>query len=317
MEKEYNSPLLQSELDEEQEIVVLTEGSQVISAGPGSGKTRVLTSKARRTMDEGKSVICLCFTRSASKEMASRVEGLPATTIHSYCCGVVGWEESWGYTGLLYRYLLEKEKTKFDLVLCDEFQDLNQLELEVVLEMVGKDIFAVGDPYQSIYGFQGAMGIGVANVLKGMGAKEQVLHNNYRSCPQIIRKIESIFKRDLVSASIKENNLTAILCRTNDDVFLVSRELLKAGIPHHVRLGVGRAEEGQRNKDYISKSNLRVSTIHVAKGQEFDRVIIFGWHPDLAIQEEKRTYYVACSRASKELYETDNIEEVIELVKEN
>ncbi len=291
-------------LDNEQKQVVDYEGNLFVISGPGSGKTRMLTEKARKVFNKGESTLCLCFTRSAAREMQNRVVGLPATTIHSYCCGVVGWDEKWSYSGLLYRYLQYKEKEKFENVLIDEVQDLNELEMDTVLAMVGKNLFAVGDPYQSIYGFQGALGPKVENILKSRVCATTQLHNNYRSTPEIVYKLNRLYPRGLISKGIKENGLTAILCRSNDNVFLVSKTLKGLGIPHRVRLAEGLSKE--REYDVIGTSNLRVMTIHQSKGQEFDHVAIFDWKP-YGEQEEYRVNYVACSRASKELVEIPNM----------
>ena len=174
------------DLDEEQQAVVDSNESAVCIAGPGSGKTKVLTSKASRLFNIGENLLCLTFTRSAAREMQERIPGIPASTVHSYCCGLVGWRESWGYPGLLWRAIMDKEKQKFDWVLLDEVQDLNPEELDVALSLIGGKIFAVGDPYQSIYGFQGALGPGVVDVLKRIGCKKVELHNNYRSCPEVV-----------------------------------------------------------------------------------------------------------------------------------
>jgi superfamily I DNA/RNA helicase len=299
------------ELDEEQEIVVGLNKSTSCISGPGSGKTRILTEKARRLLQAGKDIICICFTRTAAREMASRVENLPATTIHSYCNQAVGWNEDWGYTGLLYRYLLTKDKRRFDWVLLDEAQDVNQMELDVVLSMVGDKFFAVGDPYQSIYGFQGALGMDAFLKLGTLGCETIEVHNNYRSCPEVIRTLNRIYNRKLVSKGVKETGLTAVLCRTNDDVSYVSSELKKLGVPHRLRVSVDRAIGDRRENDILGESNLRVSTIHVSKGQEFDNVRLFGWKPERLEDEEKRVWYVANSRASKTFRVVDSIEEIL------
>lgn len=298
-------------LDKEQEGVVGLKESTICIAGPGSGKTRVLTEKARDLMSQGKDIICICFTRSAAREMGSRVPNLPATTIHSYCNGVVGWNEDWEYTGLLYRYLLEKDKRRFDWVLLDEAQDLNTLELDVVMSMVGDKFFAVGDPYQSIYGFQGALGMEALNKLAYAGGEVVELRNNYRSCSKIVSQLNKLYNRRLVSCNTKDTGITAVLCRTNDDVFFASKEFEKRGIPHRLRVAVDRAKDDKREYDILGESSIKLSTIHVSKGQEFDRVILFGWKPQELEGEEKRVYYVAYSRASKEFKEVETIEEVL------
>jgi len=299
-------------LDEEQQGIVDSDKSVVVVAGPGSGKTRVLTSKARKLLNKGESLICLCFTRSAAREMASRVPNLPATTIHSYCCGVVGWKDEWDYTGLLTRFLWSKDKNKFQNVLLDECQDVNELELDVALSLVGDKMFAVGDPYQSIYGFQGAVGSKVVNILKSLGCQVSNLHNNYRSCEGIVSSLNKIYDRDLVSKGIKETGSTAILCRTNDDVQYVSKELKSKGIPHRLRVSIDRATEDKREFDILGESTLRLSTVHVSKGLEFNNVILAFWPGDRRLyDEEKRVYYVAYSRASKSFKEVETVSELI------
>jgi len=296
------------ELDKEQEEVVDSSESMVVIAGPGSGKTRMLTEKARILFNSGENILCLCFTRSAAREMASRVPGLPCSTIHSYCCGRVGWRNKWGYDGLLWRFLTQRDIEKFGWVLVDEVQDLNEMELDVVLTLIGNKVFAVGDPYQSIYGFQGAMGPKVVRLLGTMGCKEVLLHNNYRSCARIVDKLNRIYSRKLVSKGIKDTGLTAILCRTNDDVFQVSNFLIESGIPHRLRLSMEQSDS--REYDVLGESNLRLNTIHQAKGLEYDRVILFGWKPMELRGEEERIYYVAVARASKEFCEVSSLEEL-------
>lgn len=294
-------------LDEEQELVVGLDKSVLVEAGPGSGKTRVLTEKARQIISRGESLLCLCFTRAAAAEMVSRVPMLPATTIHSYCCGTVGWKDEWGYPGLLYRFLATKNKKKYDHILIDEVQDLNHMEYDVILSIVGDKIFAVGDPYQSIYGFQGAMGPVVMDRLVTRGCTRIPLKNNYRSCNTILDKLEAIYERGLVSKNIKDTGTTAVLFRKNDDLFYTSRYLNNEGIAHTVRLS---AEYGNnREYDIIGPSKIRLMTIHASKGHEFDRVVLYDWFPDEA-GEEQRVYYVAVARASKEFRDAFTLEDV-------
>jgi superfamily I DNA/RNA helicase len=297
------------ELDEEQREVVEMGGNVLVIAGPGSGKTRVLTEKARRVFNSGESLLCLTFTRSAAREMASRVSGIPAATIHSFCCGLVGWKEEWSYQGLLWRTIMMKDRPRFENILIDEVQDLNPEEMDAALSLVGGKVFAVGDPYQSIYGFQGALGPKAVELLQKVGCKKVELHNNYRSCKQIVDKLNRIYDRKLVSRNVKDTGLTAILCRTNDDVFFVSDYLKREGIPHNLRLSAEHYDS--KNKAILGGNpNLWVMTSHQSKGLEFDRVILFSWYPDIDQEEEVRLYYVSVARASKEFHEVFDLEEL-------
>jgi len=306
-------------LDERQQEVVDSRDSMVCIAGPGSGKTRVLTEKARSLMEDGNLIVCLCFTRSAAMEMSSRVPHVPACTIHSLCCQAVGWEippggeEEEGYAYLLHKFLWQQSKDplQYDWVLVDECQDLNPMELDVVLSLVKQNLFAVGDPYQSIYGFQGALGPSVVDIFRKCGCEEIPLQNNYRSRPNIVEMLEKVYKRGLVSAGTKETSLTAVLCRRNDQLFEVSEFLKSKRVPHRVRLSARFGNN--REYDVAGQSNLRLMTIHASKGHEFDNVILFDWYPNHP-GEEERVLYVAVARASKNYSWVCNLQELLEEV---
>jgi DNA helicase-2/ATP-dependent DNA helicase PcrA len=297
-------------LDEEQTEVVDYQGSQMVVAGPGSGKTRVLTEKARRLYSAGKSILCICFTRAAASEMRTRIPNIPSTTIHAYCHGTVGWKDEWGYEGLLWRFRNSEDKTRYDWILIDECQDLNPIEFDIAMSLVEGHIFAVGDPHQSIYGFQGALGPTVSDLLKKNGCIEKVLHNNYRSSEKIVGKLNKIFERELVGKGPRDIGTSSILFRTNDVMFWVSGQLKKAGVPHTIVVSSS-SDSDEKSRSVLGSSSLKLSTIHGAKGHEFDRVVLFDWYPDFKNDEEIRVYYVAMSRASKSFLEFSNIKDVL------
>ncbi len=128
-----------ADLDIYQQKPVEYEDSAVCIAGPGSGKTRVLSTKAEELTKQGNSVICLTFTRAAAQEIRDRIPGILAGTIHSFCNSVVGWEKT--NEDLLTRYIrvgkLEWTKDEFNLWLKSEDQkDINPNSLD--LENLGK-----------------------------------------------------------------------------------------------------------------------------------------------------------------------------------
>ncbi|MDD0995866.1 ATP-dependent helicase [Pseudomonas sp. TNT2022 ID1044] len=83
------------EYTEEQKEAIKPQGSLVITACPGSGKTAVIAQKIRNELDAGKTyqgVIAITFTRKASKELegrcrqgSSEVKGSFFGTIDSFC----------------------------------------------------------------------------------------------------------------------------------------------------------------------------------------------------------------------------------------
>ncbi|MCD4712262.1 MAG: ATP-dependent helicase [Clostridiales bacterium] len=81
------------------EIVQHDDGSLLVVAGPGSGKTRVLTERIRRLLSEGKGhfrILALTFTNKAANEMKERLSEFPDIdqrafigTLHSFCVEVL------------------------------------------------------------------------------------------------------------------------------------------------------------------------------------------------------------------------------------
>ena len=291
-------------LDQDQSEAVHYNGSTVCIAGPGSGKTRALTSKADFLAEENPTsdIICLTFTRAAAQEIRDRTPGIVAGTIHSFCHSVVGWEKD--HDDLLARYILEGDQ-KYDWVLVDEVQDLTPEQMEVSLSLIkkGGHLFAVGDPYQSIYGYGGAMGSQALDLLKQAGCKYFELKNNYRSTQTICDRLNNIYPRGTLSKGTNENGITSILCRSNDAVLSVSEILKSSRIGHTVR------RQGRRDIGFFGSNNIKVSTIHKSKGLEFSNVILHGWQPRrkstwIKSDEETNVYYVAVSRAVSGYAET-------------
>lgn len=287
------------DLDEEQRVVVDLDDSCMVIAGPGSGKTRTLVAKAEKLW-QAHDIICLTFTRAAARELRERMPGIRAQTIHSYCYGEIGWPGN--YDKLLPKFLVKDSKEEFDWVLVDEVQDLTEEELEVVLSLRGKKLFAVGDPYQSIYGWNGALGMGIFKKLEGIIPFE--LKNNYRSCKKIVGWLNSVYERELVSKNTVSNGLTAILCRTNSSVFEVTQILLEASVGFTVRVGTN--EGNQKREEDFGDDKLKVMTCHCSKGLEFDNVIVYNWVPEPFWGEEKNLYYVSISRASQNYSEANS-----------
>ena len=85
--------------------------------------------------------------------------------------------------------ILQKWQKRYDYILLDEMQDINELQFQIVQLLLKEEqnIFAVGDDDQSIYGFRGSNPKIMLSFQKHFpNTKMIVLDTNYRSLRQII-----------------------------------------------------------------------------------------------------------------------------------
>ena len=108
--------------------VLFEEGPAAVYAGPGSGKTRVVTLRAARMAEQGKKLLVTTFTSDATQEMKARIgqiltkttlANVHVTTMHALCLQI-----------------LRGEGLKFGL-LTDEFLRRNLAETAQAAELEG------------------------------------------------------------------------------------------------------------------------------------------------------------------------------------
>ena len=91
--------------------------------------------------------------------------------------------------------ILETYRKRFEYVMVDEYQDINSVQYQLVSAIVHphNNLYVVGDPDQSIYGWRGA---DIRNILRFEhdfpGAKVFKLQQNYRSTRSIIETAQRV-----------------------------------------------------------------------------------------------------------------------------
>ena len=93
--------------------------------------------------------------------------------------------------------ILAAWQKKFRYILIDEFQDVNQLQYDIIklLALPENNLFLVGDDDQSIYRFRGAKPEIMLNVPKDYpGMKQIVLKQNYRCSGEIVEKSQNLIR---------------------------------------------------------------------------------------------------------------------------
>lgn len=238
--------------------------------------------------------------------------------------------------------ILQKFQTQYQYLLVDEFQDVNNLQVEMIKLMLTQktQLFCVGDDWQSIYGFRGSNVDCILNFDKNFKqAKTIKLNLNYRSTQSIVGASNEVIKhnkfkieKEIFASKISSFKIVEYAGNNQEEnvAFCVEkvRQLLKEGFKNDDILFLYR-----RSKMYhpyfseLRKEDLKVQskTIHGAKGLEAKVVFIvgltdgYGGFPDIwledrifqvikpanhdsLMEEERRLFYVAITRAKDQLY---------------
>lgn len=238
--------------------------------------------------------------------------------------------------------IANKYKSKFQYILVDEFQDVNNLQVDLIKLLLTDDsqLFCVGDDWQSIYGFRGSNVSYIVEFERHFSnAKTIKLNLNYRSSQNIVGASNEVIKhnkfkveKDVQASKMSEHKIVVFAGNTEEEniQFCVDkvRELLDEGLSSDEVLFLYR-----RSKMYspyffkFKNESIRVQnkTIHASKGLEAKVVFIIGlnegsggfpdiWledrifqvikkaNHDLLMEEERRLFYVAITRAKDKLF---------------
>jgi DNA helicase-2/ATP-dependent DNA helicase PcrA len=221
-------------------------------------------------------------------------------------------------------YILVNVRDQYRFVFVDEFQDTasDNMRLLKLLVPADGDLFAVGDDWQSIYGFRGADPGFIISIKRHFSsAKVYRLHRNYRSHSEIVRLSNSFIRinrrrtaKKLSSALGRGGVIKRYMVDGFEDEPGLALSILRKTKASGLSIVVICRNNWQcefirsRISSEAVMTGAAIMTMHASKGLEFDAVIVCGIsdiiipNKNSDIEEERRLLYVAVTRARKSLH---------------
>lgn len=242
-----------SDLSAEQMKVISDNKSDsiMITAGPGSGKTRVLVHKIASLilMEDIKpeQFLMFAFSRIAAMELKRRLKkflgnlsySLDIFTFHGFCFDLLGRTGDLHKSETIIQTTIDEIKnnnlsderiTSKSVLLIDEFQDVGPQEAELIDLIIDRAetirTIVVGDDDQNIYEFRGANVKIFRLFMDKYNAKQINFLTNYRSTRnivefsnQFIQQLRNRLKTIPLVANRSENGLIAISEYNHNNIF--------------------------------------------------------------------------------------------------
>lgn len=151
-----------------------------------------------------------------------------------------------GHDGYLKAWHLTEPMIEAEFILADEWQDTNPVLLDILSNQPGTQLVGVGDPFQQIYEWRGAI-----NAMDIMQAdKECILSKSFRFGPVVASVATNILRalgdpitihgHEPIPSELTAETQKIIICRTNAEIFdrLVDALEKKQGQSLYVNGGV-------------------------------------------------------------------------------
>lgn len=241
--------------DEQRVIVVNTDGPALAMAGPGSGKTRVLTYRVSYLIENKRvepwKILAVTFTNKAAREMKERIAGmLPnmrhypwISTFHSFCLRVLRESSGSGIRGIPKNFVVYDDDDSMRLIksiLKDIKLDDQLFKPSVVASKIGMAKSRSMDPeaytaatdssYEknigSVYtAYQDELHKKCALDFDDLLMKTEMLFRNH---PEILAAYRSKFRYILVDefqdTNLVQYNVVKLLAEEHRNLFLVGDE---------------------------------------------------------------------------------------------
>ncbi|MES0488393.1 MAG: UvrD-helicase domain-containing protein [Leptospirales bacterium] len=215
------------------------------------------------------------------------------------------------------RSVLESSSDLFpyEYVMVDEFQDTSPEQVSFIQSMRPGKLFAVGDDWQSIYGFRGA-DVSISRNFSQYfpGARRSFLTKNFRSQGRIVQLGNKAIRlsEEYIKKKLRAHHSSTVAPRC----FIISKKVspekawsLYAKVKNEISnlTVLVRTNYLRTIIEEIAPAGVNVLTIHSSKGLEFENVLIFGVAKNIFPHrfndpdEEVRLLYVAITRAKQQI----------------
>lgn len=287
-------------LSEVQRKIIDDKNSQyiVISAGPGSGKTKVLVHKLASLllMEDVKheQLLMVTFSRAAATEFKKRLIELIGNaahfidmkTFHSYCFDLLGKVGTIDRADTIIKSAVQKIKnneveisriTKTVLVI-DEAQDMDEDEFELIEVLMEKNeemrVIAVGDDDQNIYEWRGADSKYLLSFITEKKAAKYELITNYRSksnlvsfANQFVKTIGTRLKEIPIEAQQTDNGKIKIVHYKNANLITpLIDDIISTGLSGTTCVLTHKNEEAFQVAGLLTKKGLQAKLIQSNDG---------------------------------------------------
>lgn len=202
---------------------------------------------------------------------------------------------------------------KYPYVLVDEFQDIAPADFRLISRL-SENLFAVGDDDQAIYGFRG----GNSEIMLEFTDREAVtkyeITRNYRSTSTIVEHARALIERN--APRIRKDLRAYNPVKQHIKIVETTPETVTATLSRELESSEETAVLARTNYETDQIQAIlgnhpaapEITTIHKAKGREWERVILIHNtlerrfpRRDSTLTEERRVFYVAMTRAKREL----------------
>ncbi|MDU1910244.1 ATP-dependent helicase [Fusobacterium sp.] len=190
------------------------------------------------------------------------------------------------------KIFLKLLREKYKYIIVDEYQDTNSIQKEFLKILVGMEgnIMAVGDDYQSIYGFRGADFKNILRFGKDFHNSKLIkLEKNYRSSDEIIQYVNKISEDFLLKynkntkGTMKKGENPHIISFLNEEkqgefICRKIKELEERGIPYEEIAVL------YRNKYIVHKLERLMKEKDIPFNLQEDKEIFFGSPLDIYLK---------------------------------